>query len=219
MNSVTSKNRFRLLALGACAAAAFGAPALPTASAQTAIEALRADGDSSEFVRSFIDALAAAAESTAEGSVERRKEVGAILTEGMAVDRMQAFMLAKRHREAASADEISEFEALFKRYIVSQWGDSIEQLVTRRIDLGEARELKPGDYAVRSKLYNDAGAERADIIWRVLDVGGEKKLVDVTVNGMSFSADRRAQFSAVVKNEGFNALLSHMRETLAGQAT
>ena len=88
--------------------------------------------------------------------------------------------------------------------------------MSRSIEINDVVVRRPGDFIVRSKLFGDDGEERAGIDWRVLEVGGDLRLVDVMVDGLSFNVERRAQFTSIIQKDGFDALIQHMRDQIDG---
>ena len=165
------------------------------------------------FVSDLLDELREI--STASGS-ERTDGIRGVLLRSMAVSRMQAFLVRGDLEEAASDEQMSEYEALFSEYIAAAIGDSIDRMVDRRIDIGEPRENKRrrGDFIVPAKIFSDEGEERATVGWRIQERRGRFLMIDFTIDGLSFSVERKAQFTSLVKNDGFSALLEHMMETI-----
>lgn len=168
------------------------------------------------FVADLVDKLRVLAADNA-GDASRVESLRDVLAEDMATRRLQRFLLSKGQREALSQAELAAYDDVFPRYISSAFAGSIDQLVSRTIKVNDVVERRPGDFIVRSKLYSDDGAERAGLDWRILETGGRKQLVDVSVDGLSFSVERRAQFTAILTKDGFPALIGHMKE-VAGEA-
>ncbi|MEL6258536.1 MAG: ABC transporter substrate-binding protein [Pseudomonadota bacterium] len=198
----------------ACAAAF--APGYAQADANGAAAASAEHGAATTFVRSLIDDLGALVSEAPEGSAARSEGLADILAQRIATRRMQGFVLSSAARDSATPEQLAAYDRLFEDYISVVWAKSIDQLVSRRIDLDDARQRKANEWVVSSKIFNKEGQPRADIYWQVLDVEGELKLVNVTVRGQSFASDLRAQFSALVKNEGFDELIAHMESVLVG---
>ena len=169
----------------------------------------------SAFVEQLVDKLRTLAMADT-GDDERLESLSAVLTEDMAVRRLQNFLLSREQRNALSEEEVAKYDALFAKYIASAYAGSIDQLVSRQIDIRQVIERRPGDFIVRSKLLTDKGEERAALDWRLLERGGKLQLVDVMIDGLSFNVERRAQFTAILNKDGFGALLAHMEE-VAGE--
>ena len=163
------------------------------------------------FIVGLVDDLRVlAAEDQADA--DRRDRLRDVLSEDMAIRRLQAYLLSTSQREELSEAQIKAYNEVFPHYISSAFAGSIDQLVSRTIKVDDVLERRPGDFIVRSKLYSESGQERASLDWRVLESKGKKKLADVIVDGLSFSVERRAQFTAIINKDGFEALIAHMEE-------
>lgn len=163
----------------------------------------------------FVDELVEKLRVLAGGDVDedtRVDQLRSVLAEDMAVRRLQRYLLSKEQRKALSKEDVSQYNEVFPRYISTALAGSIDQLVTREIKVFDVIERRPGDFIVSSNLYSDTGEKRARIDWRVQESRGKKQLTDVMIDGASTNVDRRAQFTAIIKKDGFPALLAHMKE-------
>ncbi|MEO9971274.1 MAG: ABC transporter substrate-binding protein [Hyphomonadaceae bacterium] len=207
----------RLLVVLSFTAGLFWMGPLTGAFAQAADDTV-VSGDSiapDAFVSNLLDELR---EISAASGSDRTDGIRRVLLRSMAVSRMQAFLIRGDVEASASSEQMSQYEALFSEYIAAAIGDSIDRMVDRRIDIGEPRENKRrrGDFIVPAKIFSDEGEERATLGWRVQERRGRFLMIDFTIDGLSFSVERKAQFTSLVKNDGFSALLEHMIETIDG---
>lgn len=185
------------------------------ADAKTVSTAQASDVNAEIFVSELVERLRIlAADDTTDAN--RKDAVSKVLAEDMATSRLQSFLLSGEQRKALTPAQIAEYDAVFPRYITAAFANSIDQLVSRTIKVTDVLERRPGDFIVRSKLFSPDGQARASLDWRVLEKGGQKQLVDVIVDGLSFNVERRAQFTSILNNEGFPALIAHMNE-IAGE--
>ncbi|MEM7661894.1 MAG: ABC transporter substrate-binding protein [Pseudomonadota bacterium] len=170
----------------------------------------------SEFVMTLVDDFKTLATSSNEGDEARREGFQSVLSEDMALGRMKSFILSREQRKNASEEHVDQYNTLFDDYITAAYASEIDELVSRTIEINDVIVRRPGDFIVRSKLFGDDGEQRAGIDWRVLEVSGDLRLVDVMVDGLSFNVERRAQFTSIIQNEGFDALIAHMNDQIAG---
>lgn len=177
---------------------------------------LKSEPAPAEFVMSLVDDFKTLAQSSTVGDAARREGFRSVLSADMAISRMKRFLLSSQQRKSATEEHVSEYNALFNDYITAAYASEIDELVSRVIKIEDVVTRRPGDFIVRSKLYNDDGAERAGIDWRVLTVDDDLRLVDVMVDGLSFNVERRAQFTSIIQKDGFDALISHMQDQIAG---
>ena len=165
------------------------------------------------FVTDLLDELKTI---SLEEEADRDDQLRATLLRSMAVPQLQRYLIRGDISKAATDEQTAAYNDLFPKYISAAIGDSIDRMVERRIDVGAVNERRPGDYIVRSKVFSDAGEERATLDWRIRDRGGMLLLIDFMVDGQSFSVERKAQFSAIVKKDGFATLLEHMQGVIDG---
>ncbi|MEM0984652.1 MAG: ABC transporter substrate-binding protein [Pseudomonadota bacterium] len=186
---------------------------------QSVAEDMDSKADPGDFIVTVIDDLKALVVNDGDDPEARRIRLSAYLSEHLSVERMSRFVLSQSIRQSADPVNVETYDAKFEAYITAVFGEQLDQLVTRRIEIDTVMTRKPGDFIVRSVLFDDRGRERAKVDWRVLDDDGQLRLVDVIVEGISVSIERRAQFSALVSNQGFDALLDHMQDTINGSAS
>ncbi len=203
----------------AAALTGLAASALAPALADTQVAAQTSGAvDPGAFVTSLVEDLSGLARDSAANAEARLEGMGELISRSIAADRMKRFVLSSRHRDTASEAQLARYNEIFEAYISADMASNIDDLVSRRLEVSEVVTRRPGDYVVRSKLYSSSGRESASVDWRVFDEDGDVRLVDVMVDGVSFNVERRAQFSALVNNEGFDALLAHMEEFLVEES-
>lgn len=173
--------------------------------------------DPESFISVMITDLRAIDSDVTGDEAVRSQALRTYLTSILSLSRMNRFVLSRDSRKAADPADLEAYDSLFEDYISAVFSDQIDDLVRRDIRIDEVITRRPGDFIVRSTLFDKSGDERARIDWRAIEDDDMLRLVDVMVEGLSVNVERRAQFSAIVKNDGFPALLDHMREVAAGE--
>lgn len=173
--------------------------------------------DPESFISVMITDLRAIDSDVTGDEAVRSQALRTYLTSILSLSRMNRFVLSRDSRKAADPADLEAYDSLFEDYISAVFSDQIDDLVRRDIRIDEVITRRPGDFIVRSTLFDKSGDERARIDWRAIEDDDMLRLVDVMVEGLSVNVERRAQFSAIVKNDGFPALLNHMREVAAGE--
>ncbi|MEM9840590.1 MAG: ABC transporter substrate-binding protein [Pseudomonadota bacterium] len=168
------------------------------------------------FVVGLVTELRQNAEQQGEGS----PAVRATLEENLATESIGKFLLAGDAAKSATDDQRARYDALFPQYIAAAYAEEIGQLTSREIRVTRSLERRPGDVIVQSALYDDRGAKRASIDWRVRGTPESGyKLLDVLVERISPLITRRQSFSERVRNDGMDGLLAHMQETIDAGVT
>ena len=210
-----SKLRFAFAGFALAMAICVPHPAAAPAHAEETEVAAEDVGAPDKFVSDLLDELRQINASDEDGQDGKVREA---LVRNMAVPQLQRYLIAGDIKRSATDEQVIEYNQLFSEYISAAIGDSIDRLVDRRIDIVTTTERRPGDYVVRSKVFSDAGEERAVLDWRIRDRRGKLFLTDFFVDGQSFIVERKAQFTVMVRNGGFEALLAHMNDVIADGA-
>lgn len=200
----------RSILLGLIAVFGMGMPMMAAYGEETIADADVNVVTADVFITDLVEKLRILA--SEEDETEGNEALRLVLAEDMATRRLQAYLLSNQQRKMLNEAEIAEYNEVFPLYISAAFAGSIDQLVSRTIKVNDVIERRPGDFIVRSKLLSSDGKERAGLDWRVLERKGRKQLVDVIVDGLSFNVERRAQFTAILKNDGFDALIVHMKD-------
>ena len=203
-----------LVALGPLGTAAHAQSDTPEVSGKVSEEeSPQADA----FVSDLVSRLRIIA-SRDDADTAKAEDLRLVLAEDIATRRLQYFLLSKKQRANLTEEQIALYDDLFPRYITSAFAASIDDLVSRTVKVNDVFERRTGDFIVRSKLFSDDGQERASLDWRVLESKSGKQLADVMIDGLSFNVERRAQFTAILKKGGFEALISHMNEVVSDES-
>ena len=103
------------------------------------------------------------------------------------------------------------YNQLFPSYIAAAFASEIGGLAERDINITDSRERGETEVIVRSDLVNDAGVKKASIDWRIREIDGQPRLLDVLVERVSPLVTKRQEFSSLAKREGVDALIAHMK--------
>lgn len=107
-----------------------------------------------------------------------------------------------------------DFVDHFTRYIVSSYASKFKKYKGEFFEMTGARELKPGQVLVESDLHLvDDDPVRFRFI--LSNATGEWLIVNVMVEGISDLALKRAEYTSVIKKDGFDALLVKIEDQIA----
>lgn len=158
------------------------------------------------FVVELVTELRANAEEFGEGS----QAVRATLEENLAAEAIGNFLVRGKAADAMTPEERARYDVLFPKYIAAAYAEEIGQLTAREIVVEDSLEIPNGDIIVQSILNNREGIKKADIDWRVREIDGAYRLVDVLVERTSPLITRRQTFSTIFRDEGLEGLFAHM---------
>jgi phospholipid transport system substrate-binding protein len=143
-----------------------------------------------------------------ERAQERRK-----LLEKIVGDRFNYEEMAKRTLAAQwqKLDEKAraEFVELFKRLLTNSYADKVEGYSGEQVKY--INERLEGDYAeVRTKA--ESGKTEIPLDYRLLNKGGDWRVYDVVVDGVSLVSNYRGQFAKIIRTSGYDDLVKQLRD-------
>ncbi len=149
---------------------------------------------------------------------ERRDEIYGIVDAYFNFGEMAKRALGRPWKDQ-TPEKQREFVDLFKELLFSTYVDRVDNYTGGQNERVEYDgEMIQGQYAlVKTRLV---GYRQNDVVveYRLYSDGGEWKVYDVVVEGISFINNYRQQFNSILANESFDGLLSRLREKVAMQS-
>jgi phospholipid transport system substrate-binding protein len=105
-----------------------------------------------------------------------------------------------------------EFAQLFKQLLYATYISRIEHYTGSNEQMFYDYQRVQGDYALVKTHIMYQSNSNVSIDYRLQLEGGEWKVYDVVVEGMSFVENYRGQFASILANESFDSLLSRLRQ-------
>ena len=196
----------RRLLLGGVAATGLAAPS--ARAQQTDIARATA------FIQATGVDLVAAINATNAPVAQRRERVAQILRRAVDVDGVGRFILGRWWR-TATADQQQEYLQLFEQVLIRNLSARFGEYQGVRFSLGRTQARTEED-ALVSTIVERPGNPAFGLDWRVAEVGGQPKVVDVIAEGTSLRLTTRSEYSSVISRNGGNvaALLAAMRQQI-----
>ncbi len=139
---------------------------------------------------------------------ERSARVLEIVRQNIDVPAIGRFMLGTYWRDT-TAEQRERYFNLIEKQLVRTYdtrfgGQSFR--VAKVVHSGD-------DTLVGTEIGQTNGRQPVDVDWRVRDDHGQMKIVDIVIDGMSMSVERRGDFASVIERNGGNveALLSALK--------
>ncbi len=145
-------------------------------------------------------------------TAEREKRVRSLLRTYFDVNTIARFTLGTHWRNTTDAQK-SEYIKLFEGMIVSTYAQRFSEYSGQEFKVGKVIKASERDTVVTSQIIQKDGPPVA-VDWRVRKTGGDMKIIDVIVEGVSMSVTQRSDFAAVIQSGGGNvdALLDSLRK-------
>ena len=146
---------------------------------------------------------------------QRRDKVGGILRSAIDIDGTGRFILGRYVRQASPA-ELQDYLKLFDEIIIRNLSARFGEYRGVKFSLGRSQQRTEED-ALVSTLIERPNNPSFTLDWRVADINGQPKVVDVIAEGTSLRLTTRSEYAAVIqRNSGRVAsLLEAMRGQIA----
>jgi len=144
----------------------------------------------------------------------RREKVAAILRRTIDIEGTGRFILGRFVRQATPA-ELAEYNRLFDDIIVRNLSARFGEYRGVSFSLGRTQQRTEDDVLVNT-IIERANSAPFGMDWRVAEVGGHPRVVDVIAEGTSLRLTQRSEYSSVItRNNGqISALLAAMQQQI-----
>lgn len=148
----------------------------------------------------------------------RRQRVANILRQAVDIDGVGRFILGRWWRVASPAEQ-QEYMKLFEETLIRNLSARFGEYEGVRFSLGRSQQRTEDDVLVNT-IIERPGQAAFNLDWRVGEVNGQPRVVDVIAEGTSLRLTQRSEYSAVISRNGGQvaSLLAAMRQQIAALA-
>jgi phospholipid transport system substrate-binding protein len=170
-----------------------------------------------QFIQSTGQQMVAAINSR-QPVAARRQSVATILRQAVDIDGVGRFILGRWWRTASQAEQ-QEYMRLFEETLIRNLSARFGEYEGVRFSLGRSQQRTEDDVLVNT-IVERPNQAAFSLDWRVGDVNGQPRVVDVIAEGTSLRLTQRSEYSAVISRNGgqMSALLDAMRRQIAALA-
>jgi phospholipid transport system substrate-binding protein len=171
-------------------------------------------GRAANFIQTTGQDLVAAINDTRADLATRRLRVAAVLRKAVDIEGVGRFILGRWWRQA-SPQEQAEYVKLFEETLIRNLSARFGEYQGVRFSLGRSQQRTEDDVLVNTIIERPNSAPFA-LDWRVGEVGGQPKVVDVIAEGTSLRLTQRSEYSSVIQqnNGSIAALLAAMKRQI-----
>jgi phospholipid transport system substrate-binding protein len=146
------------------------------------------------------------------GPEQRKSEFRKLLRSSFDMGMIGRFAMGPYWRSLAPAQQ-AEYQKLFENMIVEVYARRFGDYNGQKLDVRNVRAENNTDAIVNSFIVPAGGGEEVQVDWRVRNKGGQYKVIDVVVAGVSMALTQRSEFSSVIQRGGGDAsvLIDHLR--------
>jgi len=180
----------------------------------------RAQTSSQEASR-FVEGLGSQAaillgSSNVSQAEKQRMALRTLIRDSFNLELTSQFVLGKFWNKA-TPEQRAEFQDLFTEYLLNNYVRHIGNFKAETLTVVDSNVVGDRDVLVATSIESLDGPTHP--VWRVrASDGGQYKIIDVSVDGVSLALTQRREFASVVNRRGLDGLLSMLREKLAAQA-
>jgi len=125
---------------------------------------------------------------------------------------MSKWVLGKKSWKGASEGQREQFVAEFRTLLVRTYAKALLEYSNEAIEyLPEESNPNSNLVVIKTKIHQ-AGTNAVPIDYRMHVSGGEWKVVDLVVDGVSLVATYRGSFASEIKKNGLDALISKLSQ-------
>jgi phospholipid transport system substrate-binding protein len=170
-------------------------------------------GRAANFIKTTGEALVAALNSNAP-IAQRRERVAGVLRQAVDMEGTGRFILGRWWRVASPAEQ-QEYLRLFEETLIRNLASRFGEFQGVRFSLGRSQQRTEDD-ALVTTIVERPNSAALNLDWRVAEVGGQPRIVDLVAEGTSLRLTQRSEYSAVIQRGGnqVSALLTAMRNQL-----
>ena len=171
-------------------------------------------GRAASFIQTTGQDLVAAINDTRSDLATRRAHVAAVLRKAVDIDGVGRFILGRWWRQATPAEQ-AEYIKLFEETLIRNLSARFGEYQGVRFSLGRSQQRTEDDVLVNTIIERPNSAPFA-LDWRVGEIGGHPKVVDVIAEGTSLRLTQRSEYSSVIQqnNGAVSALLVAMKRQI-----
>lgn len=142
---------------------------------------------------------------------QRRERVATILRRAVDIEGTGRFILGRWWR-VATPEEQREYLRLFEETLIRNLASRFGEFQGVRFTVGRSQTRSEEDVLVTT-VVERPNSPAVTLDWRVAEVGGQPRIVDLVAEGASLRLTQRSEYSAVITRSGnrVGALLDAMR--------
>lgn len=164
-----------------------------------------ADAEKEAFVRDNGQQVLASLNDSSLSAEQRTVRFGEYMEEFTDMERVAFFVLG-RHRFDFSDEELEEYVAAFKRYALAVYEVQLDQYRGEEINVTGSTERSETD-AVVETVIRRADGQDLEVLWRVIERGGQMNVMDVALN-----IDGNLIWLAIEQRQQIDAVADRSRE-------
>ena len=168
------------------------------------------DSEEAAFIQSLANRAAEVLRDESLPLESREARFRDLLQDGFAIDKIGRFVVGKYWRQMTPEQQNNYLE-LYAEWVLKTYSSRLGGYLGQTFEVTKSVATDKGDIFVSSRIKHPFDAEPIRVDWRVRNIDGKPKVIDIVVEGTSMLVTQRSEFSAVLDNSGIEGLLDTMR--------
>ncbi len=140
---------------------------------------------------------------------QREQIVRKLLHQGFDVAFIGRFVLG-RHWRRVGPEQRGDYQRVFGEFLVKTYASRLGGYAGETFGVSSVRPAGKNDSLVYTVINRPSGPP-LKAAWRVREINGQPRIIDVMVEGISMVVTQRSEFASVIKRNGFDGLLEALR--------
>lgn len=166
-------------------------------------------GPASEFMRAVSDDAIRILRSADLTKEERDARFRALLEERFDMPFIARFALG-RYWQTATMQQREAYTRTFTEYVLQVYSARLRDYTRETLRVISERQAGERDVVVDTRIERPS-REPLEAQWRVRDVNGRLRIIDVVLAGISMVITQRDEFAAILQRQNVDGLISAMR--------
>ena len=185
--------------------------------AQSAAMAQDIGNKPAQFIQGLADEAIAILRDPKGSLDEREKRFQAFLKDDFAMEKIGRFAAGKFWRQM-SINQQQQYQQVFEKWILKTYSIRFGGYSGETVNVLKTIKAGQTDVFVRTKINSSRG-RALKVDWRVRNIKDNYKIIDVVVEGVSMLVTQKAEFSAVLRQQGIDGLIGILRSQLDRMAS
>ena len=198
----------------------FSTPALAQNTPAAGVVEIKQPGTSQNAHEAFVDSLTqkvlGTLKSPALSFQQKKTQLGELFDANVDAEWIARFVAGKNWR-TATPDQQANYLALYKRYLTTSYVNKFDEKAgddVKAIKVLAVKELGNSQFSVNTDIEQKDG-EPVHVDYRLRDNGGNSRIIDISVEGVSLLTTHRSEFASIAANGGLQAIINRMQQTMA----
>lgn len=140
---------------------------------------------------------------------QHQEEFKALVRRGFDLELIGRFALGGAWR-TASPQQQGEYQQLFATWVLNSYSRRLGAYRGETFSIQGSQPIADTDALVDTEIRRPDGAP-LKAGWRVREIDGQLKIIDVMVEGVSMALTQRQEFASVVQRQGLDGLIQELR--------